>query len=202
RSHEDLLFGRRFRDFDRVAFHSHSFMSTLRPRNLTPSASSRSRCSIAESPLSLISPPAPSTRCHGKPNPRRSTRATIRACPGRPAALATAPYVRTFPRGIARITRSTRRIIAPRSECCRPLFMKEKTTGGCPTLLAPQEGGDFDFLTRHQNCCSRPTSDLRSLDRGERGHLPNCKTTRRFSARPLCERPPGHRTRNCAPRTR
>ena len=53
----------------RPNFHSCAFMSTFRPRNRTPSPSRRSRCSRAESPRNLISPPAPSTRCQGNPNP-------------------------------------------------------------------------------------------------------------------------------------
>jgi len=98
---------------DRRVFHSCAFISTLRPRNRTPSASNRRRCSMAESPVSLIAPPDPSTRCQGSPNPRRNTRATIRAAPGYPAARATPPYVDTFPRGIPRITRSMRNTIIP-----------------------------------------------------------------------------------------
>ena len=88
-------------------------MSTFLPRNRTPSASRRNRCSIAESPVNLIAPPAPKTRCQGKPKPRRKTRATIRAAPGYPAVFATAPYVDTFPSGIARIARSIRNRIFP-----------------------------------------------------------------------------------------
>jgi len=61
----------------------------------------------------LIAPPAPNTRCQGKPKPRRKTRATIRAAPGYPAILATPPYVETFPRGIARIACSIRSRIFP-----------------------------------------------------------------------------------------
>jgi len=96
-----------------LRFHSHTFISTFRPRKRTPSASNRNRCSIAESPRSLISPPAPNTRCHGKLKPRRRIRATIRAAPGNPAAFATPPYVATFPRGIARIVRSILMSIFP-----------------------------------------------------------------------------------------
>ena len=98
-------------------FHSCAFISTRRPRKRTPSASSRSRCSIAESPVSLIAPPAPSTRCQGSPNPRRRVAATCRAAPGNPAARATPPYVDTLPRGIARTACSIRRRIAPGSFC-------------------------------------------------------------------------------------
>ena len=50
---------------DSVRFHSCAFMSTLRPRNRTPSDSRRNRCSIAESPVNLIAPPAPRTRATG-----------------------------------------------------------------------------------------------------------------------------------------
>lgn len=95
--------------------YSCAFMSTLRPRKRTPSASNRNRCSMALSPVSLMAPPAPRTRCQGNPNPRRNTRATSRAAPGKPAARATPPYVDTFPRGIARIARSMRRRIVPES---------------------------------------------------------------------------------------
>ncbi len=75
----------------RVNLNSCSFISAFRPRKRTPSASSRRRCSMAESPRTLISPPAPNTRCHGNPNPRCRTRATSRAPLGSPAARATAP---------------------------------------------------------------------------------------------------------------
>src|SRR5260370_25720837 len=51
----------------------------------------RSRCSMAESPRNLISPPAPSTRCQGSPKQRLKTAATCRAAPGYPAARAMAP---------------------------------------------------------------------------------------------------------------
>jgi hypothetical protein len=91
-------------------------MSTFLPRKRTPSASSRSRCSIAESPRSLISPPAPSTRCQGNPYERCRTRATRRAAPAKPAARAMPPYVETLPRGMLRIVASIRiRIAAARS---------------------------------------------------------------------------------------
>ena len=54
-----------------------SIMSTRLPRNFTPSISRRMRCSIPASNLSLISPPAPTTRCHGSPScVRRSNCAT------------------------------------------------------------------------------------------------------------------------------
>src|SRR5262249_18257350 len=72
------------------------------------SACKRNRCSMAESPRNLISPPEPRTRCQGKPNEPRSTRATCRASPGNPAARATAPYVETFPRGIFLMARRIR----------------------------------------------------------------------------------------------
>jgi hypothetical protein len=39
----------------------------------------------------LISPPAPSTRCHGKPKDRDNTCATWRDRPGKPAARAMPP---------------------------------------------------------------------------------------------------------------
>jgi len=107
---QEVFFERVFR---RDAGYSWALRSTFRPRNRTPSASSRSRCSIAESPVNLIAPPAPNTRCQGNPKPRRKTRATIRAAPGYPAIFATPPYVDTFPRGIARIARSIRSRIAP-----------------------------------------------------------------------------------------
>ena len=94
-------------------FHSCAFISTFRPRKRTPSASNRNRCSIAESPRSLISPPAPSTRCQGNPYPLPKIRATNRADPGNPAIRAIPPYVETFPRGIARIVRSIRSRIMP-----------------------------------------------------------------------------------------
>ena len=85
-----------------------AFISTRRPRKRTPSACKRNRCSMAESPRNLISPPEPSTRCQGNPNDPRSTRATCRASPGTPAARATAPYVETLPRGIFLIARRIR----------------------------------------------------------------------------------------------
>lgn len=103
--------------FARPNFHSCALISTRRPRNRTPSASKRSLCSIAESPVSLISPPAPNTRCQGNPKPRRRAAATRRAAPGNPAARATPPYVETFPRGIARTVCSIRRRIPPESSC-------------------------------------------------------------------------------------
>lgn len=96
-----------------VGFHSCALRSTRRPRKRTPSASRRNRCSTAESPRSLISPPAPSIRCHGNPNPRRKIAATCLAAPGYPAARAIPPYVDTFPRGIERIACSIRSRIAP-----------------------------------------------------------------------------------------
>ena len=110
-----LLIGRDFRPFDSPGFHSQFFMSTRRPRNRTPSLSRRNRCSAAESPRNLISPPAPSTRCQGNPNPRCKMRATMRDRPGYPAAWATPPYVNTLPRGIARITCSMRSRMSPAS---------------------------------------------------------------------------------------
>jgi hypothetical protein len=131
------------------AFHSCAFISTRRPRNRTPSASSRNRCSIAESPVNLIAPPAPNTRCHGNPNPRRKIAATCRAAPGNPAARAIPPYVETFPRGIPRIARSIRRRIVPESFCL--VLPKIRTRVGRVTSGAPpfsrslREGGDFDF---------------------------------------------------------
>ncbi len=66
-------------------------ISTRRPRKATPSACRRSRCSTAESPRSLISPPAPTIRCHGSPKERCSVWTTWRAPCGYPAARATAP---------------------------------------------------------------------------------------------------------------
>ena len=93
--------------------YSHCFMSTRRPRKRTPSASNRSRCSTAGSPRSLISPPAPRTRCQGNPNPRRKTAATCRAAPGKPAARAIPPYVDTLPCGIVRIVCSMRKRATP-----------------------------------------------------------------------------------------
>jgi hypothetical protein len=92
---QDGLERRLFRgDLDRsggMRLNSHAFISTRRPRKRTPSASRRKRCSIAESPLNLISPPAPSTRCHGNPNPRLKIAATCLAAPGNPATRAIAP---------------------------------------------------------------------------------------------------------------
>src|SRR5258707_3486017 len=69
--HYRRLISSYFRRPTRPNLNSHCFISTRRPRKRTPSASSRSLCSIAESPRSLISPPEPRTRCHGKPKPRR-----------------------------------------------------------------------------------------------------------------------------------
>jgi hypothetical protein len=58
---------------------SYLSMSTRRPRNRTPSICRRRRCSAAPSPGSLISPPRPTMRCHGKVGPStRSSRATAR----------------------------------------------------------------------------------------------------------------------------
>jgi hypothetical protein len=109
-----LLFGERARVLSaRLGFHSCAFRSTRRPWKRTPSASKRNRCSTAESPRNLISPPAPNTRCHGNPNPRRKIAATCLAAPGYPAARAIPPYVHTFPRGIARIARSICRRTTP-----------------------------------------------------------------------------------------
>jgi hypothetical protein len=78
-------------------------MSTRRPRKWTPSASRRKRCSKAECPRSLISPPEPRTRCQGTPTAPRSAAAVCRAPRGKPAAAAIAPYVETMPRGIWRM---------------------------------------------------------------------------------------------------
>jgi hypothetical protein len=47
---------------------SNAFMSTRLPRKRTPSASSRKRCSMPNSPRSEIRPPKPSTRCQGRPS--------------------------------------------------------------------------------------------------------------------------------------
>ena len=77
--------------FTRGNLNSCCFISTRRPRKATPSACRRSRCSIAESPRSLISPPAPSTLCQGRSKERRSAPTTCLAAPGYPAARATAP---------------------------------------------------------------------------------------------------------------
>src|ERR1039458_378360 len=69
-----------------------SAMSTRLPRNFTPSISRRMRCSIPASNLSLISPPAPTTRCQGREPPERcSSCATCRWYRGYPAAAATWP---------------------------------------------------------------------------------------------------------------
>ena len=121
--------GRGFRRFASPGFHSQVFISTRRPRNRTPSLSSRKRCSARESPRNLISPPAPSTRCHGNPYPRCKRRATMRDLPGYPAALATPPYVSTFPRGMARITRSIRRRISPESSVFFEALMSQLVRG-------------------------------------------------------------------------
>ena len=126
-----LLIGRDVRPFDSPLFHSQFFMSTRRPRNRTPSLSSRNRCSAAESPRNLISPPAPSTRCQGNPNPRCRMRATMRDRPGYPAALATPPYVNTFPCGISRITRSRSRRSSPESIVFFAGLMSQLAQG-CP----------------------------------------------------------------------
>ena len=125
---EDLCDGRGFCRFDSLGFHSQAFMSTFRPRNRTPSACSRNRCSAAESPRNLISPPAPSTRCQGNPNPRCKMRATKRDRPGYPAALATPPYVNTLPRGMARITCSIRTRNSPGSVFSLERFMLERSS--------------------------------------------------------------------------
>src|ERR1035437_1190672 len=56
-----------------------STMSTRLPRKRTPSISNRMRCSRPASNFSLISPPTPTTRCHGKEFPApRSNCATWR----------------------------------------------------------------------------------------------------------------------------
>jgi hypothetical protein len=107
-------------------------MSTRLPRNRTPSASSLSRCSTAESPVNLIAPPAPSTRCHGNPNPRRKTAATCRAAPGSLAARAIPPYVDTFPRGIARTACSIRSRVAPESFCLVLPKIRIRVGSGAP----------------------------------------------------------------------
>jgi hypothetical protein len=153
---EDLSNRRALWRFDNPGFHSQAFISTLRPRNRTPSDWSRSRCSAADSPRNLISPPAPRTRCQGKPNPRCNTRATIRASPGNPAAFATPPYVNTFPRGIARITRSMRRISVPCPEELSFLFISERFRrySGVPHpsfAVLEKEGGEFDFFSNHRS---------------------------------------------------
>ena len=49
----------------RIAYSNRS-MSTRLPRNLTPSIFNRALCSFAASWRSLISPPAPNTRCQGR----------------------------------------------------------------------------------------------------------------------------------------
>src|ERR1700688_1976918 len=51
----------------------------------------------------MIFPPAPTTRCHGRPRAPRNAQTTCRARPGKPAARATSPYVATFPFGIVRM---------------------------------------------------------------------------------------------------
>jgi hypothetical protein len=79
-------------------------MRTLRPRNDTPSISSRNRCSRPSSPRSAILPPAPTTRCHGNPSAPWRARTVKRAARGNPAAVATWPYVITLPRGTRAIT--------------------------------------------------------------------------------------------------
>lgn len=53
-------------------------------------------------------PPAPTTRCHGRPFAPQSARTVRRAAPGKPAAFATSPYVVTLPRGIRAITARNR----------------------------------------------------------------------------------------------
>jgi hypothetical protein len=58
---------------------------------------------MAESPRSLIAPPAPTIRCQGTSNEPRSAATTCRAAPGKPAARAIAPYDDTSPRGTFRI---------------------------------------------------------------------------------------------------
>jgi hypothetical protein len=166
--------------FARPNFHSCALISTRRPRNRTPSASRRSRCSIAESPVSLIWPPAPNTRCQGNPNPRRKAAATRRAAPGNPAARATPPYVETFPGGIARTVCSIRRSITPESFCLvfpggdprlfcltllfTPKIRTEVGLGAPPFSRFLRKGGDFGsmplcgkLLAPHTRSCALQT---------------------------------------------
>jgi hypothetical protein len=75
----------------------------------TPSVRRRRACSLCsrENFGNTIRPPAPTTRCHGTFSSSGATfsaNPAWRARPGNPAARATAPYVATWPRGIAQTT--------------------------------------------------------------------------------------------------
>jgi hypothetical protein len=60
-------------------------------RKLTPSTSSRTRCSRPSSPARAMRPPAATTRCHGSPSDRWRAQTVSRAARGKPAARATSP---------------------------------------------------------------------------------------------------------------
>jgi hypothetical protein len=95
-------------------------MRTRSRRKVTPSATSRRRCSRPASPGREIRPPAPTTRCHGNPLPRCNAHTVSRAAPRKPAASATAPYEITLPRGMrAIILRKSASALKRRSSLCR-----------------------------------------------------------------------------------
>src|SRR5437016_7774646 len=133
----------------RAKRNSCAFISTRRARKRTPSLSRRSRWSMAESPRSLTSPPAPNTRCQGNPNERCRTPTTCRAAPGYPAPQATAPYVETFPRGIRRIAATMRTCILFGSTIAAARWKKFLLHLFCDFLA--QAFGDHDSVSLHIN---------------------------------------------------
>src|SRR5690349_1321010 len=102
-----------------------------------------------------ISPRSPITRCQGMPFPEgvaAIARPAVRAPPGRPKALASPPYVRTFPRGIRCTSRYTGSqdislllllfVVTPR---CQSVSKKRNRHGRCELRQEQEKNAGTGF---------------------------------------------------------